>query len=100
MRHALGAYDNLRGSSSTASFGMRPGLSLRGMAKRRFGSLTEMEEFFREQGRKGGKKGGRAAAAKLSKDQRIARAKKAGEASAKVRAKRRRQKPKNDAALV
>ena len=67
-------------------------LSLRWMAKRRFGSMTEMEEFFREQGRKGGKKGGKAAAAKLSKEQRIARAKKAGEASAKVRANKGKSK--------
>jgi len=54
--------------------------------------MTEMEEFFREQGRKGGKKGGKAAAAKLSKEQRIARAKKAGEASAKVRANKGKSK--------
>jgi hypothetical protein len=51
--------------------------------KKRFGSMTEMEDFFVEQGRKGGK----AAAEKLSKEQRSARAKKAGEASAKARAK-------------
>jgi hypothetical protein len=49
--------------------------------KKRFGSMTEMEDFFVEQGRKGGK----AAAANLSQEQRSARAKKAGEASARAK---------------
>jgi len=47
--------------------------------KKRFWSVTEMEEFFVEQGKKGGK----AAAANLTEKQRKARAKKAGEASAR-----------------
>jgi len=58
--------------------------------KKRFGSLTEMQEFFVDQGKKGGK----AAAEKLSKEQRTARAKKAGEASAKARAKKAKAKAK------
>jgi hypothetical protein len=44
--------------------------------------------------RKGGKKGGKAAAEKLSKAQRIERAKKAGEASGKARAKKAKAKAK------
>jgi hypothetical protein len=45
----------------------------------------EVREFFRQMGKKGGAKGGKAAAANLTKAQRTARAKKAAAASAKVR---------------
>jgi hypothetical protein len=52
----------------------------------------EVLEFFRRQGAKGGKKGGslggKATAAKLTPEQRSARAKKAAAASAKIRAKK------------
>ena len=59
------------------------------MAKRRkFGSMTEMIEFFQETGRKGGK----VAAKKMTKAQRVARAKKAAAASANVRSKKARTK--------
>ena len=53
--------------------------------KPEFGSMTEMIEWFREQGRAGGKIGGKIAAKKMTKAQRIARAKKASAAAAKIR---------------
>ena len=51
------------------------------MAKRVFESLTELFEFFQTTGRQGGK----VAAKRMTRAQRIARAKKAAKASAKVR---------------
>ena len=45
----------------------------------------EVREFFRQMGKKGGSKGGKTAAANLTKAERSARAKKAAAASAKVR---------------
>lgn len=66
-----------------------------GKKKREFTSMTEMLDFFREAGRRGGKIGGRRAAEGMSKAERIARAKKAAAASAKVRsAKARARKAK------
>lgn len=60
-----------------------------GVAKKRtFGSLTEFQEFLRESGREGGKIGGKIAAKRMTKTQRVARAKKAAAASAKVRSKK------------
>jgi hypothetical protein len=53
--------------------------------KRKFTSMTEMLDFFRETGRRGGKLGGKAAAQNMTAAQRKARAKKAAAASAKVR---------------
>jgi hypothetical protein len=55
----------------------------------KFGSVTEMMEFFKKTGARGGK----ATAKKMTSEQRRARAKKAAAASAKVRtakAKKRR----------
>jgi len=49
------------------------------------GPSMEVREYFRKLGQKGGAKGGKAAAANLTKAQRRARAKKAAAASAKVR---------------
>jgi hypothetical protein len=65
--------------------------------KREFASMTEMTEFFKRTGREGGKIGGKKAAANMTKAARIARAKKAAKASAKVRrakAKAKAGKPK------
>ena len=65
---------------------------------RKFGSMTEIEEFFREQGRKGGKiggsKGGKITAQNMTKAERSARAKKAAAASAKVRSAKAKAKAK------
>jgi len=52
----------------------------------------EALEFFKEAGRKGGKIGGRVTARRMSKAQRIARARKAGIASGKARAEKARRK--------
>lgn len=63
---------------------------------RKFGSMTEMEEFFRERGRAGGKlggaKGGKTAAKNMTEAQRKARAKKA--AFARWGKKKKSAKPK------
>jgi hypothetical protein len=56
--------------------------------KKEFSSLMEMMEFFRETGREGGKIGGKIAAANMTDDERLARAKKAAAASALVRTKK------------
>jgi hypothetical protein len=60
------------------------------MAKKRreFQSLTELLEFLRESGRKGGKIGGKVAAGRMTKVQRTERAKKAAAASAVVRSRK------------
>src|SRR5260370_1160144 len=58
--------------------------------KRTFASMTEMMDFFRETGRRGGEIGGKIAAKRMTKAQRVARAKKAAAASAIVRAKKAR----------
>lgn len=52
----------------------------------------EVREFFRQMGKKGGSKGGKAAADNMTKAERTARAKKAAAASAKVRSKKARAK--------
>jgi hypothetical protein len=64
--------------------------------KREFGSLMEMKEFFREAGRRGGKIGGKIAAKKMTKAQRIARAKKASAAASKVRTAKAKAKKKEE----
>ena len=51
-------------------------------------------DYFREVGRKGGALGGRAAAKSMTPEERIARAKKAAAASAKVRGRTAEEKPK------
>jgi hypothetical protein len=64
----------------------KPKASTRAPRERRvFHSMTEMQEFFREQGKRGGKIGGKVAARRMSKAARTARARKAAIASAKVR---------------
>lgn len=60
------------------------------MGKRRFTSLLEMEEFFRKMGAAGG----RASAKKLTKAERVAKAKKAAAASAIVRSKKSKERKK------
>ena len=50
--------------------------------------MTELMEFFRETGRKGGKIGGKIAAENMTQKQRTARAKRLLAASAKVRTKK------------
>jgi hypothetical protein len=57
----------------------------KGRERRQFHSMTEMQEFFREEGRRGGKIGGKRSAKRMSKAARIARARKAGRASGKAR---------------
>jgi hypothetical protein len=52
----------------------------------------EMQEFFRKTGSKGGKIGGKKAAANMTPEERTARAKKAAAASAKVRSKKAKAK--------
>ena len=52
----------------------------------------EALEFFKEQGRKGGKIGGKLAARSMTKAARIARARKAGIASGKARSAKARAK--------
>jgi hypothetical protein len=73
-----------------------------GKKKRSFGSLTELQEYLREQGRVGGKIGGpiggKLAAKRMTKAQRVARAKKAAAASAKVRSKKARDRKKAEKA--
>jgi hypothetical protein len=54
----------------------------------------EVREFFRQMGKKGGAKGGRAAAENMTKAERAARAKKAAAASAKVRSAKAKAKRK------
>lgn len=54
----------------------------------------EAMEFFKEAGRKGGKIGGKLAARRMTKAQRIARARKAGIASGKARGEKARAKRK------
>jgi len=51
-----------------------------------------IKKVMQEMGRKGGLIGGKAAAAGMTKAQRLARAKKAAKASAKVRSQRAKQK--------
>ena len=65
--------------------------------KREFGSLTEFKLFLQEQGRIGGKIGGKRAAQGMSKAARVARAKKAAKASAKVRSAKAKAKRKTGA---
>jgi hypothetical protein len=69
-------------------------------AKKTWGSVTEMTEFFRESGRRGGKiggsKGGKAAAANLTEKQCSARAKKAAAESAKVRSKKAKERKEGE----
>jgi hypothetical protein len=60
--------------------------------KREFASMTELMEFFKRTGREGGKVGGKIAAQNMSKAARIARAKKAAKASAKVRRAKAKEK--------
>jgi hypothetical protein len=62
-----------------------------------FGSLTEFQEFLRESGRKGGKLGGKIAAANMTPKERVARAKKASAAAAKVRTKAAKARKKEKA---
>jgi len=64
--------------------------------KREFGSMTEIMEFFKEAGRRGGKIGGKARAKKLSPARRKAIAKKAAAASAKVRSAKAKAKAKGE----
>jgi hypothetical protein len=52
----------------------------------------EIMEFFKDAGRKGGKIGGKLAARRMTKAQRLARARKAGVASGKVRSEKARAK--------
>jgi hypothetical protein len=71
--------------------------------KKTWGSVTEMMEFFRESGRRGGKiggsKGGKAAAANLTGKELTARAEKAAAASAKVRSKRAKERKQGEKGL-
>jgi hypothetical protein len=56
----------------------------------------EVREFFRQMGKKGGSKGGKAAAANMTKKQLHARAKKAAAASAKKRSKQARERKQGE----
>jgi hypothetical protein len=57
----------------------------------------EVSEFFREAGREGGKIGGKRAARRMTKAERVARARKAGVASGKARSEKARAKRKKGA---
>jgi hypothetical protein len=69
-----------------------------GKKKKEWGSLTELQEYLREQGRIGGKLGGKiggkTAAKNMTKAARTARAKRAAAASAKVRTAKAKAKRK------
>ena len=62
--------------------------------EKKAGPSMEVREFFRQMGKKGGSKGGKMAAAGMTKVQRQARAKKAAAASAKVRSAKAKAKAK------
>jgi hypothetical protein len=59
------------------------------VAKRIFGSLMELMDFFQKSGAEGGK----IAAQRMSKAERVARARKAAAASAKVRTAKAKEAP-------